>query len=221
MLHIFDLDHTVYNGSTVRDFLKLSLRTGKLKPSFFTEVPLLLIRFLLGKGNQATLNRRYSFLKGIDKSELEDSAVFLFNSRFKKNLNSSMVRIIETLQKNREKTAVATSSFRVLVEPLTKHLKFDLLFATELEFQDNRTTGAISGNAVYGQSKKETVEKFLIRERISPEDCRFYSDSHRDLPLLEFVGSPVAVNPDFILARTAKKKNWEIIRDRTRHGRRK
>jgi phosphoserine phosphatase len=51
-----------------------------------------------------------------------------------------------------------------------------------------------------------------------PEDISFYSDSYTDLPLLEFSGSPVAVNPDRFLTYEAKKRGWKILRFRETLG---
>jgi phosphoserine phosphatase len=46
---------------------------------------------------------------------------------------------------------------------------------------------------------------------VNAQNVSFYSDSYTDLPLLEYCGNPVAVNPDSILARKAKKRGWKIL----------
>jgi hypothetical protein len=60
--------------------------------------------------------------------------------------------------------------------------------------------------------KKTAVEAWLEKNGFRPNEACFYSDSYTDLSLMEFCGKPVAVNPDRILAREAKKHGWEILR---------
>ena len=54
--------------------------------------------------------------------------------------------------------------------------------------------------------------EYLSARGKRPENCSFYSDSILDLPLLEVVGRPVAVNPDRRLACTARRRGWSILR---------
>jgi phosphoserine phosphatase len=56
------------------------------------------------------------------------------------------------------------------------------------------------------------VESWLASRSLNPADICFYSDSYTDLPLLEFSGRAVAVNPDCFLEKQAKKQGWQILR---------
>jgi phosphoserine phosphatase len=60
--------------------------------------------------------------------------------------------------------------------------------------------------------KRNAVLAWLERTGADPRDCSFYSDSAYDLPLLEAVGRPVAVNPDRRLRRIARARGWEIMK---------
>jgi phosphoserine phosphatase len=64
---------------------------------------------------------------------------------------------------------------------------------------------------MFRREKKVRVVEYLRRERVNPSECSFYSDSVFDLPLLETVGHPTAINPDFRLRRAARRRNWPII----------
>ena len=74
------------------------------------------------------------------------------------------------------------------------------------------TTGKLDGKPAFGQGKKEKMKIFFKNEKIDPANCSFYTDSYRDLPLMEIVGLPVAVNPDRKLMKTALERKWKIIR---------
>jgi len=73
---------------------------------------------------------------------------------------------------------------------------------------------------MFGVNKKNGVVNWLKQNNINLDDVSFYSDSYTDIPLLELCGKPVAVNPDSILARQAKKRGWEILRVRETFGKR-
>ncbi|MDR3147897.1 MAG: haloacid dehalogenase-like hydrolase, partial [Treponema sp.] len=84
--------------------------------------------------------------------------------------------------------------------------------ASALEFADGITTGRLKGKALFGPNKLEAVRNWLELRAVEPRDLWFYSDSYTDLPLLEFSGHPVAVNPDRFLRREALRRHWTILR---------
>jgi phosphoserine phosphatase len=98
----------------------------------------------------------------------------------------------------------------VIIRPLEVFFGIEGSLASRLEFSGGKTTGRVDGNSLFGREKKEAVEKWLEQHGHSPDSACFYSDSYTDLPLLEFCGAPVAVNPDRFLAKEAKKRGWKI-----------
>ncbi|MBN2050780.1 MAG: HAD-IB family hydrolase, partial [Spirochaetales bacterium] len=72
-------------------------------------------------------------------------------------------------------------------------------------------TGRFEGKLHFGENKKKEALSFLRERGITPEECAFYSDSIHDRPLLEAVGTPVAVNPDIRLKELACQRGWRII----------
>ena len=107
---------------------------------------------------------------------------------------------------------LATSSVDFIVAPLAAYLDVNGVLATNLEFSDGACTGRFDGLPMFRREKKERVLAFLAEHAIDPRDCSFYSDSIYDLPLLESVGRPVAMNPDFRLRRVARRRGWPIMR---------
>lgn len=82
--------------------------------------------------------------------------------------------------------------------------------ATELEVTGGQFTGRIKPPMSYGQGKVVLAEKLAQLHGVSLEKATFYSDSVTDLPLLERVGTPVAINPDGRLRRVAERRGWRI-----------
>ena len=79
---------------------------------------------------------------------------------------------------------------------------------------DGRFTGEPRGLPAFKQGKISRVEAWLESLGLFPgsfDRSWFYSDSHNDLPLLEWVTTPVAVDPDASLEKTARSRGWPVI----------
>ena len=109
--------------------------------------------------------------------------------------------------------AIVTATNRFITEPITSELGIEHLVATEVEEIDGRFTGRPHGTPCFREGKIERVDAWLAERgaRIGDFESWFYSDSLNDMPLLERVDHPVAVDPDPILAAHAAGRGWEII----------
>ena len=104
----------------------------------------------------------------------------------------------------------ATNSF--VTRPIGELLGVDDLLATEPEWRDGKYTGAVSGMPCFQQGKVSRLQQWLTEHPQHDLDgSYFYSDSHNDLPLLQLVSHPVAVDPDLKLARYATEHGWPIL----------
>jgi HAD superfamily hydrolase (TIGR01490 family) len=99
-----------------------------------------------------------------------------------------------------------------IVEPLAHHLGVDGAIASQAEVDSSgRYTGHMDRYA-YGPAKAELMREVADRDGIELLASWAYSDSVTDLPMLEVVGHPVAVNPDRALRRIARMRGWDIRR---------
>lgn len=103
----------------------------------------------------------------------------------------------------------ATNSF--ITGPIAASLGVENLLATDPEVIDERYTGRVDGTPCFQSGKVERLNTWLNEHQENLADSWFYSDSHNDLPLLELVTHPVAVDPDETLADHARSKGWPII----------
>lgn len=105
----------------------------------------------------------------------------------------------------------ATNSF--ITTPIAAELDVNHLLATDLETADGYYTGNILGTPCFQQGKVQRLQQWLQSQPDKHDLGRsiFYSDSYNDVPLLESVATPVAVDPDRRLAELARKRNWRII----------
>lgn len=105
---------------------------------------------------------------------------------------------------------IITATNRFITEPIATRLGVDHLLATDPEIKDGRYTGRVAGTPCFQSGKVERLQHWLEQSAQNLEGAWFYSDSHNDLPLLEAVPHPVAVDPDPILEETALKRGWPI-----------
>jgi putative phosphoserine phosphatase / 1-acylglycerol-3-phosphate O-acyltransferase len=107
-------------------------------------------------------------------------------------------------------TVLATTTPRDMVEPFADALGIDEVVATTYGVRDGRYTGKIDGEFVWGRGKLRAVRAFAEAEGIDLSESYAYSDSWYDVPLLEAVGHPVAVNPDPRLRVYAVARRWPV-----------
>ena len=108
--------------------------------------------------------------------------------------------------------AIVSAAPEEVVQPLAEHLGADLAIGTRAKVDaDGRYSGELERYA-YGPQKAEAVRDLAREMDIDLASSYAYSDSVTDLPMLEAVGHPVAVNPDRPLLRVARERDWEVVR---------
>ncbi len=110
-----------------------------------------------------------------------------------------------------DRLAIITATNSFVTAPIAGLLGIGDLLATEPERVDGRYTGQAAGTPCFREGKVERLTAWLAAEELDLTGSWFYSDSHNDLPLLEAVDHPVAVDPDEILAATAAERGWPVI----------
>jgi len=105
---------------------------------------------------------------------------------------------------------IISSSGTDVVEPIGARLGADLAIGTQVAIEDGRYTGEIVYYA-YGEGKAEAMRALASERGYNLDDCFAYSDSFTDLPMLDAVGHPVAVNPDAALRAVAIERDWPVV----------
>ena len=110
--------------------------------------------------------------------------------------------------------AIITATNSFVTAPIAREFGIDHLLATEPEFRGGRYTGKPAGVPCFQHGKVTRLNAWLADRRTpleSFEQSSFYSDSRNDLPLLEAVTHPVAVDPDPTLAEIAHSRKWPVM----------
>jgi HAD superfamily hydrolase (TIGR01490 family) len=106
---------------------------------------------------------------------------------------------------------IITATNKFITGPIAEELDIENILATDPEVIDGHYTGKVSGTPCFREGKVERLSEWLKQNGLNLADSYFYSDSHNDLPLLEQVSKPVAVDPDETLQQHAQMKGWDII----------
>jgi len=106
-----------------------------------------------------------------------------------------------------------TATHAVVAEPVAARLGFEHWLGSGVGILDECYTGKAEGNPCFQQGKVDHLADWRSQhpDIADPDDAWFYSDSHNDLPLLDAVGHPVAVDPDDTLRAHAEANHWPIM----------
>ncbi|WP_461255704.1 HAD family hydrolase [Treponema sp. R80B11-R83G3] len=211
-VHIFDVDHTVVRKTSTEYFVQMALKEKVIRYSQISHLLIDWVKYKLAFPNNDFIENTVKKLAGIEKDVLESVSDSCFKKRIKPNIYTGAKSIIEEALKNGEKVIFATSSFDFIIKPLEQFFGIEGSVACKLEYSQGKTTGNLVGYSSFGPKKKTAAVEWMESNAVNPQNVSFYTDSYTDLPLLEHCGNPVAVNPDGILERKAKKRGWRILR---------
>ena len=119
--------------------------------------------------------------------------------------------LVEKHRQQGDTLLIITATNRFVTEPISKLFGIENLLATDPEKTNTGYTGKVDGTPCFQEGKIERLNSWLDKSGENMSGSIFYSDSHNDLPLLEKVDHPVAVDPDKKLRVYASKSNWPII----------
>lgn len=120
-------------------------------------------------------------------------------------------RLIANHRERGDDLLVITATNHFITRPIATALGIEDLIASEGEIVDGLYTGEPAGTPSYHEGKITRLYEWLDGRDISLDGAYFYSDSHNDLPLLEIIDKPVAVDPDDTLLARARERGWPII----------
>lgn len=142
--------------------------------------------------------RRLALLKGLDESVLAEIAEKL-------PVTEGAERLISTLSKLGYKTAILSGGFNYFGRYLQAKLGIDYVYANELEIEDGKVTGNVSGVVVDGARKAELLRELADKENLSLEQVIAVGDGANDLPMLSIAGLGIAFRAKPLVKASAKQ----------------
>lgn len=210
----FDLDRTLISGSSAFTLATQARKAGLIPNLDFARDAAGAIAFkLFGASDDTTdavRERILSAVTGMRQSDLQalNSEVL---PRLLAKLRPEARRLIDRHSRMGRATYIVSAAPQEIVEPLAHSLGMTSGLGTRSVVEDGVYTGELDGPFCYGPGKVEAIEELAKWSGYELGQCYAYSDSASDLPMLEAVGHPVAVNPDGKLERHARRNGWPIV----------
>jgi HAD superfamily hydrolase (TIGR01490 family) len=120
-------------------------------------------------------------------------------------------RLVQRHREQGDTLVIITATNEFVTAPIAQRLSIPHLIATVPARSDGRYTGEVAGTPAFQEGKVERLQSWLRQSGGDLVNSTFYSDSHNDIPLLERVEHPVAVDPDDHLKRHAAERGWPVI----------
>ena len=211
----FDLDKTVIAKASIPAFGRPLYRGGMINRRLVARALVSqLIYVHLGASEQKLARVRESMLtltKGWDRDQITEIVREALEDTVEPIIYAEALDLIEAHRAAGHRVYLVSASPDVIVQPLAAHLGVDgAICSRPLVDEDGRYTGEMEFYA-YGPFKAEAMLELAEAEGIDLGESSAYSDSYTDLPMLEAVGHPVAVNPDRVLAKVAREREWEVM----------
>jgi fatty acyl-CoA reductase len=217
---IFDVDGTLLASNVVSHYAWLKLRDlpVALRPLWAaTLVGWIPFYWALDKVSRAHFNRAfYRNYRGWKPARARRLGAESFSGYVLKRLYPEAVETLREHKRAGHRVVLLSGALDFILEPF-EDLADDVLTA-RLEEENGVYTGELSGAPVAGEARARMLASFARRRNVDLSRSYAYADSISDLPMLEAVGIPVAVNPDARLRAAAKEKGWQIKHWRKKNG---
>ncbi|MDQ2895713.1 MAG: HAD-IB family hydrolase [Actinomycetota bacterium] len=211
----FDLDKTLIQGSSAFQFGRAAYQAGLLERRQLLADAIANLRFRLrgatDEDSVALRDRISASLGGVRVVDLERLGVPVLAGILPR-VYPEMLALAHDHQDAGRRVFIVTAASQELADILATVMAFDGAIGSNIsDVVDGVYTGTPVGRFVYRSGKAEAITDLAATDGIDLAESYAYSDSESDLPMLETVGHPVAVNPDGTLARIARERGWPII----------
>lgn len=217
-LALFDLDHTLIGFDSGMAWCAFHEATGRLAPGTYARYLACCQAYVRG---HATLYDLHGMLTS-PLSRLSPGALRLWQQAFSEAMAPRVppwaYQLVASHRQSGHVCLLVTATSRLVASPFTGLFGMDDVLATEPDFGPGpagAAPGRIRGAPCWGPHKLHRVQDWLQQQRLGPlrdHASWFYSDGHSDLPLMQAVTHPVAVEPDDRLLDHARTHGWPIAR---------
>ncbi len=215
-LALFDLDNTLLAGDSDYEWAQFLIERGVLeRDRYETRNDEFYRQYVAGTLDiRAFLDFQLAPLARHPRAELDAWHAEFMDAKVRPMIGAPARRLVERHLRAGALCAIVTATNSFVTGPIARAFGVAHLIATEPEMQAGRFTGKVAGTPCFRDGKVVRLEQWLAtlgKPLPGFAVSSFYSDSHNDLPLLERVTRPVAVDPDAALRRLAESRGWQII----------
>jgi HAD superfamily hydrolase (TIGR01490 family) len=210
----FDLDKTIIARSSTLAFSRSFYQGGLINRRAVMRSAYAQFVYLVGGADHDQMERMRAYLSsmctGWDVQQVKDIVSETLHELIDPIIYDEAATLIEEHHLAGRDVVIVSSSGAEVVEPIGEMLGADRVIATRMVVEDGRYSGEIEYYA-YGETKASAVRELAEQAGYDLAGSYAYSDSVTDLPMLETVGHPHAVNPDRALRREAVAREWPVL----------
>jgi len=213
-LAIFDLDNTLLRGDSDHAWGEFLVEQRAVdRERFASENNRYYAAYLAGTLDIYEFLEQHQLrpLAEHDRATLERWRTEFVRTKIAPLITPAARALVEQHRARGDTLLIITATNRFITAPIAEAFGIPHLIATEPEEVNGEFTGKVTGVPSYREGKVERLSEWLNDRHESLDDSWFYSDSHNDLPLLNLVDHPVAVNADETLADYARTRGWTMI----------
>ncbi|HUQ40650.1 MAG TPA: HAD-IB family hydrolase [Acidimicrobiales bacterium] len=210
----FDLDKTVIAKASMVAFGKPFYRQGLISRRLLVRALWAQLVYLqLGASEEKLARVREQVLRltrGWEQAKVSAVVRDTLDAVIEPIIYSEALELLEHHKAEGDLVLLVSASPEEIVRPLADYLGVHEVIASRAEIDDDgRYTGQMAFYS-YGPYKAEAIHALAAAENLDLTASYAYSDSYTDMPMLECVGHPVVVNPDRVLLKLAREREWEV-----------
>lgn len=213
-LTIFDLDNTILKGDSDYSWIEFLIINNHVDGDFYrNKNDYFYDQYVEGKLDiHEYCEFALSTFIVLGKEKAEKLLDIFMKEIIEPMINIYILRILHKHYEAGDTLLLASATNSILVNRIGARLEFKNIIGTDPEVKDGSITGKILGDPAIGDGKlKKVVSWMRDNGKLDFSETTFYSDSINDLPLLESVEKPIAVNPDDRLREVSVLRGWEIV----------
>jgi HAD superfamily hydrolase (TIGR01490 family) len=208
---LFDLDRTLVRVNTTSQYVRFQREAGLATWRDSLKMTIWLARYTVGLIDaQAIAEKALAQFEGQTEAQMIDDCERCYLKYVREHVSASGRNAVEKHRAAGDFVAIVTGTTPYAAGPVARELGIEHMVCSELEVTAGAFTGKVRKPLAYGPGKVVLTERLAERLGFLLEDATFYTDSITDLPLMERVRQPVAINPDPRLRRIAKSRGWPI-----------
>jgi HAD superfamily hydrolase (TIGR01490 family) len=210
----FDLDRTLLRRSSALALAGSFRDRGLISRRQLAKAALMQLLFVARGADTAAVQRvaedGLRVLRGFTPNELRDLVASALEPVLKPLVYRDPLALARQHKQRGECVYIVSAALQEIVDAIAEELDFDGALGTICEVENGMFTGH-SVRALHHEAKARAVRDLAREKGFDLAACTAYSDSSSDLPFLELVGNPVAVNPDRELRRIAADRGWPVL----------
>jgi len=206
----FDMDNTLLRVETGMSWVRFLYRRGELPPRMFAKAIYWSTLYKLAVLDMdAVFTKLIADLRGDSEDEMIAKCEIWYRDHVAPEVAPAALVAVEHHRKAGHLVVLATGSTQYAARPVARGVGIEHVLSSQLEVERGAFTGRPAA-LCFGHHKVRLAEAWAAEHDVDLAASYFYSDSYNDLPMLERVGTAIAINPDARLRRHARRRGWAM-----------